>query len=119
MIIYDYDSNGWLVGWRDAPAVVPSSTATDYRPIPPGRARWNGSAWVSDLTREQETVAKEAAVRDTRQRVDRLRGILADRGIDPEDMILALLADLCRAVPAASRTPRMTAYLNAVQAAGA
>jgi hypothetical protein len=62
MIFYEYDTDGWLVGWHLDPA-RPRSTSTDYAPIPPARARWVESiGWTEDVAREAaELVAPRLA----------------------------------------------------------
>jgi hypothetical protein len=47
MKYYEYDLDGWLIGWYDDDE-RPNSTTEDFAPISPRFARWNGSAWVSD-----------------------------------------------------------------------
>ncbi len=63
MKFYDYNAQGFLVGWYEAPAPRPNSTTVEYSPIPPNRARWNGSAWTNDPAQEQAQAAAEAAER--------------------------------------------------------
>lgn len=47
-IYYEYDKDGWLIGWHRDPN-RPFSTAVPPKNIPPNEARWNGEAWVRDV----------------------------------------------------------------------
>ncbi len=38
MKFYEYNAQGFLVGWYEAPAPRPNSTTVEYSPIPPNRA---------------------------------------------------------------------------------
>lgn len=60
MRLYEYDSNGWLTGWHED-ADRPNSTATAPDGIAPRRARWNGSAWTEDASRETQEAADATA----------------------------------------------------------
>lgn len=53
MIYYEYDNDGWLLGWHEDPQ-RPSSTSTTYEPIPSIRARWVNGAWTEDASRETQ-----------------------------------------------------------------
>ena len=69
MIHYDYDINGWLIGWHDGDT-RPNSTPLPYAPIPPRRARFVAGAWTDDPGQEQADAAAastEAAERTARQ----------------------------------------------------
>lgn len=114
---YEYDAQGWLVGWHEDP-VRPLSTSAAPS-MPPRQARWNGAAWTSDTSREVSDAGAATIQRRDAERAARLRAIQEDRAVSPEGLPLALLlADLCRAVPENARTTRMTTYLNAALAAG-
>lgn len=65
MILYEYDTNGWLVGWHED-AQRPNSTPLDFRPVPPAQARWNGAAWVADSSRQDAQATTDAADRTVR-----------------------------------------------------
>jgi hypothetical protein len=56
MIYHTYDSDGFLVGWYEADTSRPDSTPVAPT-VPPSRARWDGSAWVEDASREAAAVA--------------------------------------------------------------
>lgn len=68
---YEYDAQGWLVGWHED-AARPNSTAVEPVGILPRRARWDGSAWVSDASREtadaEALVLERARLRAAKQR---------------------------------------------------
>jgi Mlc titration factor MtfA (ptsG expression regulator) len=59
MIYHEYDSDGYLVGWHEDAARA-NSTALAPSGIPSSRARWNGTAWFEDLTRETQRQTAEA-----------------------------------------------------------
>lgn len=73
MRYYEYDAQGWLVGLYDAVSPRPNSTA--IAPTMPGvHARWNGSAWTTDTSRETQQTTDEQAARDRlQQAIDILR----------------------------------------------
>lgn len=66
MKFYEYDINGWLIGWHED-ATRPSSTTVAPDGVPPRRARWNGSAWIEDATRETQDATDGQAERTRRQ----------------------------------------------------
>lgn len=93
MKYYEYDARGWLIGWHED-ATRPGSTP--IAPIMrPSRARWNGSAWIADQSREDAQVAAEA---DTRTRRDQAIALL--RAYDPAT---ATAADVRQALAAVIR----------------
>lgn len=58
MILYEYDDDGWLIGWHED-AVRPQST--DVPPPYGPRSRWNGTAWISDDSRERAIAQADIA----------------------------------------------------------
>ena len=60
MIYYEYDQQGFLVGWHED-ANRPSSTSVQPNGVQPSRAKWNGSIWVDDGAREAQQAADAAA----------------------------------------------------------
>jgi hypothetical protein len=60
MRLYEYDSQGFLVGWHED-ANRPSSTTISPVGILGSRAKWNGAAWVEDTSRESQQAADAAA----------------------------------------------------------
>ena len=61
LIYHEYDPvSGYLIGWH-TDAARPNSTTANPFPIPPGRARWDGSSWVDDAGREQAAAAAATA----------------------------------------------------------
>jgi hypothetical protein len=74
MTYYEYDSDGWLVGWH-TDAERSNSTAVSYAPIPASRARWVSGAWTEDPSRDQaEQLAgmRLAAIDAVQARLDNL-----------------------------------------------
>ena len=57
MKYYEYDSEGFLLGWHEDPN-RPNSTTLEPVGIPPRRAKWNGVAW------EENTFAEDKDVTD-------------------------------------------------------
>ncbi|MEY2855627.1 MAG: hypothetical protein RL030_2759 [Pseudomonadota bacterium] len=57
MKFYEYDAQGWMVGWHED-ASRPNSTQIAPA-VPPNRARWDGSMWVEDARRELAQAAEE------------------------------------------------------------
>lgn len=55
MIFYEYNNDGWLIGWHEDSSRQ-RSTTLGYPPIPPSRARFVAGAWVDDPTREQKQI---------------------------------------------------------------
>jgi hypothetical protein len=58
MILYEYDDNGWYVGWIDTdnPPPFPSTrgkTSTSYCPIEPSYARFVNNYWIEDKSRAE------------------------------------------------------------------
>jgi hypothetical protein len=66
MIFYEYDSQGWYIGWYDATSPRPNSTQLAPSMRPP-LARFVGAAWTSDTTRETQQNTTEEADRTKRQ----------------------------------------------------
>lgn len=62
MKYYEYDAQGWLIGWHEDDT-RPNSTPLDFHPIPPAHARWDGVQWTDDPSRE---IAQQAAEDQTR-----------------------------------------------------
>lgn len=60
MIFHEYDNNGWLVGWHEDAARASSTTVAPA--VPPSRARWDGTTWIDDGTREAQAAAATAVV---------------------------------------------------------
>lgn len=74
MILYEFDADGWLVGWHDDPG-RPNSTAVAPLDVPPSTARWNGAKWMEDASRaigETQAAAQSDAVRAVQSRLDSL-----------------------------------------------
>lgn len=66
MRYYEYDAQGWLVGWYEADAARPSST--QMLPLfPAAHSRWLNGTWTIDATREQQRDAEEVAARTQKQ----------------------------------------------------
>ena len=55
MKLYEYDNDGWLVGWHED-VNRPNSTTTDYAPIPPAHARWVDGSWVEDSSKQNALI---------------------------------------------------------------
>ncbi len=72
MIFYDYDAQGFYVGWYEG-APRPNSTGVEPAGIQPRYARWNGTAWVSDTSRE---VAEAAAELQRKQKLQQAKQTL-------------------------------------------
>lgn len=64
MKYYEYDADGFLVGWYDAS--VPRVRSTAVEPTVEC-ARWNGTAWVRDTSQRDSKEAKDTADALTRQ----------------------------------------------------
>lgn len=77
MKFYEYDTEGFLIGWHEDEA-RPRSTSVDFRPIPGNHARWNGSAWIADTSR---AVARDADA--TAERTRKQQAIAALRAFNP------------------------------------
>lgn len=72
MILYEYDINGWLIGWHED-ANRMNSTPTPYAPIHPSRARFVTGTWVEDASREHAQPAEQmrsAAIAAVQARLD-------------------------------------------------
>lgn len=72
MIYYEYDADGWLVGWHED-AERSNSTATSYDPIPAVRARWVTGAWTEDASRETAqaaAISQAEAIKAVQARLD-------------------------------------------------
>lgn len=65
MRYYEYDEQGWLIGWH-GDANRDRSTA-QVPPKPAGQARFIEGAWTLDPSREQQREADETAERTKRQ----------------------------------------------------
>lgn len=77
MRYYEHDAQGWLIGLYEAASPRPNST--DIAPTMPGvHARWNGSAWTTDTSRETQQTTDEQAARDRLQ-----QAITVLRSYDP------------------------------------
>ncbi len=68
MKYYEHDEQGWLIGWYDADWSRPNSTSIEPK-VAPARARWNGTTWASDGTREAQTISEETAAGTRRAQV--------------------------------------------------
>jgi hypothetical protein len=53
MKTYDIDGDGYLVGAANPDRGTPGPVSVAPEGIPPSRARWNGTAWIEDASREQ------------------------------------------------------------------
>lgn len=49
---YEYDEDGFLIGWYEAESPRANSTELHYNDIPPARARFVNGAWEDDGSRE-------------------------------------------------------------------
>lgn len=47
MKYYEYNTNGFLIGWHEDSGRIRSTTIEPVG-IEPDKAKWNGSAWVAD-----------------------------------------------------------------------
>lgn len=95
MIYYDYDANGWLIGWHEGEA-RPNSTPLDYRPIPPRRARFFNGAWTDDPGQEQaDAAAVQSAEAD---RTARERAVQFLRSLDFDNATAAQTKTACKAL---------------------
>ena len=66
MKFYEYDAEGWLIGWYEAETPRPNST--QILPLSPvSQSRWVNGAWTLDPSREQQREADEQAERTKRQ----------------------------------------------------
>jgi len=66
MKFYEYDAQGWLVGWYEAETPRPNSTP--ILPLfPASQSRWVNGAWTLDPSREQQRDADAATLRTRRQ----------------------------------------------------
>ena len=66
MKFYEYDAQGWLVGWYEAETPRPNST--QILPLSPvSQSRWVNGAWTIDPSREQQREADALAERTKRQ----------------------------------------------------
>lgn len=62
MKYYEYDNDGWLVGWYEAETPRPNST--QIPPLfPASQSRWVNGAWTINPTREQQRDVTEQAER--------------------------------------------------------
>lgn len=95
MIHYDYDANGWLLGWHDGDP-RPNSTPLDYQPIPPRRARFNGTYWTDDPAQEQADAAAVQAAES--ERTGRAQAVAYLRGLDFDTATQAQLRTACKAM---------------------
>lgn len=60
MKYYEYDeADNFLVGWYESDKPRPLSTETPPDGVAPNRARWNGSAWIEDGSREAQIATKQ------------------------------------------------------------
>jgi hypothetical protein len=73
MKYYEYDAQGYLVGWYEAETARPFSTP--ILPLSPAtQSRWVNGAWTLDPSREQQQAADELDARTGRQQaVDLVR----------------------------------------------
>ena len=60
MKYYEYDAQGFLVGWHED-GTRPNSSPVEPAGIAANRARWDGSAWASDASREMAEETKRTA----------------------------------------------------------
>jgi hypothetical protein len=99
MKYYEYDTEGWLIGWHED-ANRPNSTSIEPT-VSPAFARWNGSAWLEDSSMQAEEkkvrldAAWEAADKHAQQMDNNSRTSLLWIYYDPttsqtcKDMIIA------------------------------
>lgn len=66
MKLYEYDNDGWLIGWHED-TDRPNSTTAAPEGLAPRRARWNGSAWADDASRETQEAVDDQADRTRAQ----------------------------------------------------
>jgi hypothetical protein len=73
MLYYEYDEQNYLVGTHDDTTRTRSTDIAPPPEIPLPHARWDGSQWVADPSRElaeQLRKAREAAVNAVQKRID-------------------------------------------------
>jgi hypothetical protein len=71
MTHYEYDSDGWYIGWHEQEGRERSTPLQP--PARADRARWNGTAWVDDTSREQAhttAAARQAAIQRVQDLLD-------------------------------------------------
>lgn len=95
MIYYEYDANGWLIGWHED-AIRPRSTPLDFRPTPPRRARFVGGAWTDDPGQEQADAAVANAAEA--ERTLRAQAITFLKGLDFDNATAAQTRQACKAL---------------------
>ena len=66
MKFYEYDINGFLVGWYDEEIQRPNSTAEEPN-VKPNLAKWNGSEWVEDTKKESDDLIQDNIIREKKQ----------------------------------------------------
>lgn len=113
---WEYDADGWLVG-SHSDLARPRSTALAPSGIPPARARWNGSAWVEDATKETAAIAEDTGRRLSQRVVSIATAKLAAADRSMDEALLRVLYDLCQALPAQKQTPRTQAFVTLIDQA--
>lgn len=92
---YEYDADGWLIG-PHSDATRPRSTAVAPDGIAANRARWNGTAWTDDASREASAQRAEIA----RQIAAQIQGLLDSQAQEwGYDSMLSLATYRDSAVP--------------------